>query len=234
MNETASFSGIITSIRGDVTGDGITDIISLVGVFTEDSPYVQNITLTVQDGMTGVIKNIPLKVNSGYGPTITLFDFTGDGVPEILIGITSGGSGGIIFYYIFSLKDFKPRLMFDFEEYDEKYSYVVNYLDFYKVEVISLYNNERYIIDIRSRGSEYLNEIYDPSGRLKEPIEGFVDPLSGLFPIDFNSDGKYELFTFQSISGRYHADRLGYINNTLSWRNNEFRLVNQQVAIFGS
>ncbi|HHT93129.1 MAG TPA: VCBS repeat-containing protein [Clostridiaceae bacterium] len=234
VNGFSTNTGIITTVKGDVTGDGILDTISLVGVFTQDSIYLRNITLSVQDGMTGAIRNVPLRVDSGFGPTITLFDFMGNGVPDILISIASGGSGGIIFYYVYSFMNFMPRLMFDFEEYDEKYKYTVIYLDYYKVEVTSLYNNERYLIDISNRGIDYLSEIYDEAGRLKEPIEGFVDPLSGLFPIDFESDGKYELFGFQGISGRYHADRLGYINNTLSWRNGEFKLTRQQVAIFGT
>ena len=234
MNDFSTKAGIITTVRGDVTGDGIADTVSLVGVFTQDSMYLRNITLSVQDGMTGAISNVPLGVDSGFGLTVTLFDFTGNGVPDILVSIASGGSGGIIFYYVYSFTNFRPRLLFDFEEYNEKYKYTVRYLDNYKVEVTSLFNNERYLIDISNRGKDYLSEIYDEKGRLKEPIEGFVDPLSGLFPIDFDSDGKYELFGFQSISGRYHADRLGYINNTLSWRNGEFKLTRQQVAIFGN
>lgn len=233
LQESSNYPGIVASIRGDVTGDHYTDTVSLTGIITPDSPYIQYITLVVQDGATEVFQNVPLKINGGYNPTVTLFDFTGDGVPEIMIGITSGGSGGIIYYYIYSFKNFKPRLMFDFEVYNQQYQYTVNYLDFYKVEVVSKYNNERYIIDIQNKGREYLNEIYDRDGRLKSPIEGFVDPLSGLFPVDFDSDGKYELLGYQGISGRYHADRLGYVLNTLSWDEDRFTLQNQQVAIFG-
>lgn len=125
MNGFSTNTGIITTVKGDVTGDGILDTISLVGVFTQDSIYLRNITLSVQDGMTGAIRNVPLRVDSGFGPTITLFDFMGNGVPDILISIASGGSGGIIFYYVYSFMNFMPRLMFDFEEYDEKYKYTV-------------------------------------------------------------------------------------------------------------
>ncbi len=227
-------SGIVAYTRGDVNGDRVPDNIYLTGIMTSDSPFVQDITLVIQDGMTSRFTSIPLKENAGYSPTILLRDFTGDGVSDILIGINTGGSGGIMYYYIYSFINNTPRLLFDFDVYNEQYKYDVNYKDNYKVEVISEKNNEMYIIDISNRDEDYLNEIYDKDGNLKAPIEGFVNPLSGLYPVDFDSNGVYELLGYQKIAGRYNADSLGYILNTLKWKNNMFVLDTQNVAIFGS
>ena len=58
--------------------------------------------------------------------------------------------------------------------------------------------------------------------------------LSGLYPVDFDSDGVYELLGYQKIAGRYNADSLGYILNTLRWKDNMFVLDNQYLAIFGA
>lgn len=226
--------GIVAYARGDVNGDRIIDNIYLTGIMTSDSPFVQDITLVIQDGVTGRFTSIPLKENTGYSPTILLRDFTGDGVDDILIGINTGGSGGIMYYYIYSFINNAPKLLFDFDVYNQQYEYQVNYKDNYKVEVISEENNKMYIIDISDKGEEYLNEIYDKDGKLKEPIEGFVNPLSGLYPVDFDSDGVYELLAYQKIAGRYNADSLGYILNTLRWKDNMFVLDNQYLAIFGS
>lgn len=220
--------------RGDVNGDRVPDNIYLTGIMTSDSPFVQDITLVIQDGMTGRFTSIPLKENTGYSPTIVLRDFTGEGVDDILIGINTGGSGGIMYYYIYSFINNTPKLLFDFDVYNQQYEYQVNYKDNYKVEVISEENNKMYIIDISNKGEEYLNEIYDKDGKLKEPIEGFVNPLSGLYPVDFDSSGVYELLAYQKIAGRYNADSLGYILNTLMWRDNMFVLDNQYLAILGS
>ena len=227
-------SGIVAYARGDVNGDRVPDNIYLTGIMTSDSPFVQDITLVIQDGMTGRFTSILLKENTGYSPTILLRDFTGDGVSDILIGINTGGSGGIMYYYIYSFINNTPRLLFDFDVYNQQYEYQVNYKDNYKVEVISEKNNEMYIIDISNRDEDYLNEIYDKDGNLKAPIEGFVNPLSGLYPVDFDSNGVYELLGYQKIAGRYNADSLGYILNTLKWKDNMFVLDNQNVAIFGS
>jgi len=177
---------------------------------------------------------ISLKENAGYAPTLFLGDFTGDGVDDILIGIASGGSGGTMYYYIYSYINNIPRLLFDFNFYNEQFKYDVTYKDNYRVEFISTFNKQKYVIDLSLKGSEYLNEIYDKDGKLKEPIEGFVNPISGLYPIDFDSNGVYELLAYQKIAGRYNADAIGYVQNSLKWSNGMFALYNQNVAIFGS
>lgn len=225
---------VVSYARGDVNGDRIPDNVYLTGINTPDSPFVQNITLVIQDGRTGRFRSIPLSENAGYGPTLFLGDFTGDAVKDILVSINSGGSGAIMYHYIYSFVDNIPKLLFDFNVYNEEYKYDITYKDNYKVEVISKKNNEKYILDITYKGVDYLNEIYDKNGKLKEPISGFVNPLSGLYPVDFDSNGVYELLAYQKIAGRYNADSLGYILNTLKWENNRFILYNQNVAIFGA
>lgn len=227
-------SRVVAYARGDVDGDGILDNVYLTGIKSQDSPFVQNITLLIQDGMTGVVTSITLSDNAGYNPSLFLGDFTGNRVDDILISINSGGSGGIMYYYIYSFNNKTVKLLFDFNLYNEKYNYDVTYKDNYKVEVVSKENKTKYIIDISNKGVDYLSEIYNPNGKLKNPINGFVNALSGLYPVDFDSNGVYELLAYQKIAGRYNADSLGYILNTLKWKDNIFILDNQNVAIFGS
>lgn len=225
--------GIVSFMRGDVNGDGIPDNVYLTGMKTSDSPFTQNITLVIQDGKTGRFMSIPLSDDSGYDPRLFLGEFTGDGIDNIFISINSGGSGAIMYHYIYSFINNTPQLLFDFNSYNEEYNYEVTYKDNYRVEVISKKNDRNYIIDISSsRDDEYLHEIYYENGKLKNPISGFVNPLSGLYPVDFDSNNVYELLAYQKIAGRYNADSLGYVLNTLKWKNNMFILYNQYVAIF--
>ncbi|MFU0824584.1 VCBS repeat-containing protein [Clostridium sp.] len=225
---------IVSYAVGDVNGDRILDNIYLTGIKTATSPFVQDITLVIQDGRTGRLTRIPLKENTGYNPRLFLGDFTGNGVDDILISIDSGGSGAMMYHYIYSFTNNNPRLLFDFNVYNEQYKYEVTYMDNYKVQVISEENNAKYIIDISLKGKDYLNEIYDKDGKLKNPISGFVNPISSLQPVDFDENGVYELLAFQRIAGRYNADALGYVQNILKWQRNKFILDNQYVAIFGS
>ena len=225
---------IVFSARGDVNGDGIPDNVYLTGVKTIGSPFIQKITLVIQDGTTGMVNRIPLKSDAGYNPTLFLGDFTGDGVKDILISIASGGSGGIMYYYIYSDVGNILRLLFDYNIFNEAYQYQVIYKDYYKVEVINTTEGIKYVIDISNKDKDYLNEIYDSEGKLKATLEGFVSPLSGLYPIDFDSTGVYELLTYQRVSGRFAADALGYIQTNLKWNSRKFALSNQYVAIFGA
>lgn len=224
---------VVSFARGDVTGDRVPDNVYLTGIMTPASPFIQSITLLVQDGRSGELTSVPLRENAGYNPTVFLGDFTGNGVDDIFISIATGGSGGIMYHYIYSFVDNTAQLLFDFNVYNEQYQYEVTYQDYYKVEVVSMINNKKYIIDISTKGIEYLNEIYDENGKLKSPITGFVNPLSGLYPVDFDSNKRYELLAYQKIAGRYNADSLGFVLNTLAWLDNRFVLQNQYVAILG-
>lgn len=227
-----TYPSIVSFVRRDVTGDRVPDNVYLTGIKTPDSPFTQNITLVIQDGKTGWFTSVPLSENTGYNPRLFLGDFTGDGIADILISIDSGGSGGIMYHYIYSFINNTPQLLFDFNSYNEEYKYEVTYKDNFKVEVLSRKNDRKYIIDISTRGDEYLQEIYDENGKLKSPISGFVNPLSGLYPVDFDSNNVYELLAYQKIAGRYNADSLGYVLNTLKWKDNMFILDNQYIAIF--
>ncbi len=226
-------TNIIAEAYGDVNGDNIRDYVYLTGTRTPNSGYIQNITLVIRDGRTGIKQRARLKSDSGYSPTVTLQDFTGDKIKDIMIGIASGGSGGIMFYYVFSDVNNRLTQLFDYEEYNQRYSYKVEFADYYKVNVTNVEKNVVFVIDITYKGKEYLDEIYTPDGILKQPVEGWVDPLGGLYPIDFDGNGVYELLGYQSIAGRYHADSLGYMQSVLKWNGRKFYLMEQYVGVFG-
>jgi hypothetical protein len=221
--------------RGDVNGDGFIDNVYLMGDRPNglQSPFVNNINLVVQDGATNTYVRVPIKDGSGYNPTIFLGDFTGDKVEDIAVYIDSGGSGAMLYSYVYSFLNNRPRVIFNYEDFNEKYQYDVIYRDNYKVDVISRNTNSKYTIDIEYKGPEYLSEIYDANGKLKEEITGFVNPISGLYPIDFERDGTYELEAVQKVAGRYNADALGYVQTDLKWDGRSFKPFRQTVAIFG-
>lgn len=219
---------------GDVTGDGNQDQIFLTGYPpSEDSPFVTEIHLIVQDRAASTRYRISLPTNAGYHPTMFLGDFTGDGVLDVLVQIDSGGSGAITYNTIYTFTGGVGRLIFDTEHLNSEWKYVVEYLNGYKLRVMSEVTGKSYTIDITGRGSEYLNEIYNPDGTLKAPIQGMVDPVSGLFPVDLERDGTYELMLLQAVSGRYRADRFGYITTILKWNGNGWNLVDQWFSIGG-
>src|SRR5690606_12649685 len=124
--------------------------------------------------------------------------------------------------------------LFDYNQYNEQNQYDVNYLDSYKVRVISEATAQRYLIDISDRAVDYLSQIYNNDGTLKKPIQGWADGLSGFYPVDIDRNGVYEIQAYQQLSGLYHADSLGYIVNTLQWDGQRFAILQQWLAILGT
>jgi hypothetical protein len=224
---------IVTVKRGDIDGDGIKDNVYLSAYKTPDSPFWKDITLVVQNGRTHHYDHIYFKNNSGYNPTLFLGDLTGNKGEDILVVIDTGGSGGTVYAYIFSYINGQIRQIFDSDAFNDSYKYDVTYENQYKAKVISYHLREKYILDLTYKGKEYLSEIYNPQGILKAPINGWVNPLSGLYPIDFNRDNRYELEVYQMIAGRYNADSLGYVQTVLKWNGQEFGPDRQTVATFG-
>ncbi|TCK98528.1 hypothetical protein EDC19_0956 [Natranaerovirga hydrolytica] len=218
--------------QGDVSGDSFDDHIYLLGErpYGLESPFVTNITLMIQDKSINKTYTITPKNNSGYNPTLFLGDFTGDKVNNILLSIDSGGSGGYAFYYIYTFVNNTPKVLFDHEVFDKHYTYKVIYQNNYQVDVLRD-PSKKYIIDIKTKGKEYLSEIYTSEGFLKNPIEGWVNPLGGLYPINFQRDGVYDLYATQSIAGRYNADSLGYVQTSLEWDGTNFIPFFQTVGI---
>lgn len=229
---------IVSRAYGDVNGDGVIDYVYLTAVKSEDptSPYVEQITLNIQDGVTKHIYRIPLDQNgnSGYQPTLFLGDFTKDGIMDILISIDSGGSGAFTFNYIYSFVRNQARKLFDFDHYNQRNQYTVIYLDQYKVRVHSLSTGNSFLIAINDRGDDYLSQIYHENGTLKKPITGMADGVSGFYPVDMDRDGVYEIQAYQKISGLYHADSFGYVINTLQWDGQKFAIWQQWLAIYGN
>ena len=225
---------IVESKMGDVTGDGVPDWIYLTALKQDpNSPYWVNITLHIKNGRTNQTTTLQLTENQGYNPTIWLGDFTGNGVNDILIVIDSGGSGGIIFGYVYSDINGRMTNIFDSIRFNEQHPYTVSYANNYKATVISRNPHKKYTLDLQYKGKEYLNEIYRSDGTLKKPIDGWVDPISALYPIDLARNEKYYLQAHQLIAGQYHADSLGVVENLLNWNGAQFEIVRQTVAIFG-
>lgn len=221
---------------GDVTGDRVPDSVCVVGNRPEDlqSPFFEDITVMIRNGATGQYSTIPLKENVGYDPTVFLADFTGDKIKDIFVSIASGGSGGFSYDYVYSFVNSNAKLLFDSEAFSGLYKYQVNYRDNYKVEVISDADKRQYILDISGKGSEYLNEIYNPNGTLKAPLKGDVIPMGNVYPVDYERDKLYDLLMIQRIIGQYNADTLGLVNTVLKWNGKRFVLDRQDVSIFGN
>ena len=221
---------VIDSVQADVNGDGVLDKVFLKGNKPDpESPFVDNITLCVEDGKTGKTVCETPSSNAGYNANLFIADFTKDNIPDILVRIESGGSGGYLFAYVYSAVGNSLVKLFDYEEFNAKSQFNVVFKDNYKVEVISRNTNEKYIIDLSGRKEEY-SDIYDKNGRLIKPVQGSVLGMGGLEPANVDNDASLELIATQRIIGRFNADTLGYVKTTLDW--NGVRFVPVEINYF--
>lgn len=160
---------VVDMKKGNVIGDNSIDTIYITAEKTPDSPFWVNIMIVVQDGRTNQYTQIPLKQNQGYNPTLFLGDFTGDRVEDIMVVMDTGGSGGMLHAYVFAYRGSQFRPLFDSDVFNDLFKYRVFYLDYYKAQVNSYTTNQKFIIDLTTRGRQYLSEIYYPNGKLKKP-----------------------------------------------------------------
>ncbi|WP_242840718.1 VCBS repeat-containing protein [Clostridium hydrogeniformans] len=228
---------IVIDVRmGDVTGDKVYDRVMLVGSkpYGKNSPFVNNMYVVVFNSKTKKYIKVPLKNDVGYNPRLFLGDFTGDGVLDIWVSVDSGGSGGFAYYDLFTYDGDGFKNIFNNDIFNTRSRFKVEYMDNYVVRVYGGNNEKSYLIDIRDKDPEYLNEIYNSDGTLKAKLSGDVTPLNRAYPVDFESDGVYDIYAIQRITGRYNADEIGLVNNALKWDESYFQDFTENVSIFGS
>ena len=216
---------------GDVNGDGVLDTVYLYGQV--DGPpaiFADNITLVIQDGRSNKITTVHLKNNAGYNARLFLGDFNKDNVLDIMVSFDTGGSGGYGIFYIYSFRNNSLHELFNVDKYNEKYTFQVNYEDFYKVRVESPQLNVFFIIDISNKGPDYLSQYYDESGILKNPLIGGALALGALYPIITNNESyNYDLVALQRIIGPTNVDTLGFVENLLTWKDTQ--LVSNRLSV---
>lgn len=236
MNNFYNETSILALKKGDVNGDGILDTIYLIGKKGDTTtPFTTNISIAIKDGKTQNIYQVVLKENSGYNPTLYLYNFTNQNMDNIFVAIDSGGSGGFGYFYIYSFENNEANLIFDFEEFSNRYNYNVIYQDNYRIEVINNTLKKKFLIDISNRDKSYLDSVYYPNGKLKKKINGYVSALNNLYPIDIDRDGIEELCALQRVTGLYNADVIGILETPLTYKAGYFIISdnNQYMSIPG-
>ncbi|MEG6520707.1 DUF4397 domain-containing protein [Desulfotomaculum sp. 1211_IL3151] len=229
-NDSPSGKLIIDSKKADVNGDQVVDTVFLSGDKPDPtSPFTENLSVCVEDGKNNkIICTVPPS-NAGYNANLFLGDFNDDNVADILIRIESGGSGGYLFAYVYTVLNNRLVNIFDYEDFNANSQYQVNFMDNYLVEVTQINNQNTFSIDLSNRKEEF-SDIYDENGKLIQPLQGSVLPLGGLIPQDTDNDGNFELIAIQRIIGRFNAETLGYVKTTLDWDGTGFTTIKTEIV----
>lgn len=220
---------VLGKYLADVSGDGKKEKITLVGKrFDEDSIYMDDIKLLVESEGDGYVINLS-EEGGGYLPGIQLHDFTGDKIPEVMIAVPTGGSGGIIDYYIYSLKHNKPVKIFDSAKNSVKIEgvFAENYKGkIYIKDAKGVYEITA-LVDMKEK-----KDIYDELGIYKNGKlindmyhELMANTLYGLIKaVDVDDDGVMELEAYQSVKGSCNADHVADVITVWKWQDGEWNI----------
>jgi hypothetical protein len=223
----------------DVTGDGIHDVVFLIGQkYAPDSYYSKEHWIVLVNGASLAQTTLSLGADSGgYQGEFSLGKISTTRAQDILVGLPTGGSGGIINYYLISCADGEPTILAGPDVLTEGLHFQVSLMDDFMVTVKNDELGETYFLNLKelpySEGtlSEVYEDIYSPSGRLLKPEEGFVDP-SGMVELrDIDGDGISELIGHHSIWVVYHANTIGIARPSWKWVDDGLKLVSLDVSL---
>ena len=219
---------------GDVTGNKLLDKVYITAINPRDeTEFADDIKLIIQDGDTAAKTEIKIPANSGYRPNLELRDLTGNGVEDILVSIFGTGSGEDVYFYAYSFENQEVKTLFDYDDFNTKNKFDVDYMDGYKVKVISKLANKEYIIDISNKCPSYLNQLYNSNGTLKASLKGEVSVLNAAYPIDISNNNTYVLMCYNRVIGINLLDVLGQIQTYLKWDGLRFIPISQYLLNSG-
>jgi hypothetical protein len=223
---------------GDVNGDGICDVVFLIGEkYAPDSYYLKEHWIVLIDGASLAEISLSLGADSGgYEGELTLGKVSATKAQDILVGLPTGGSGGITNYYLVSCAEGELTILAGPDVLTEGLHFQVSLMDDFRVSVTNDELGKTHLLDLKSLPSfdsalaEY-KDIYSPCGKLLEPQEGFVDPSGLIELMDIDGDGISELVGYQSIWVMYHANSIGIAKPSWKWVDNELTLISLDVSL---
>ena len=208
---------------GDVTGDQVDDFIYLAGSKSSpDAIYQEDLTLFIVDGITNETITQVLPLKGGYGGMLFVGDFNQDFIEDVYVSVSSGGSGNINYYYLYSFREKTPIQLFDYEKFNEETQWQVTFQDGFKIELTNGFN-QTFRLDVSKKDLQLLSKYYNPDGSVKGTIKGEVLPLGGLAPIITPlGNGTYDLVALQRIIGIATVDDFGVIETYLTFKGQRF------------
>ncbi|XOS91296.1 hypothetical protein ACLMAB_22260 [Brevibacillus laterosporus] len=173
------------------------------------------------------------KENTGYDEaTLYLGAFNADKHKDILVSAPTGGNGGLSTFSLLTFSDNKIVPLADQELLNKGVEYDVVFKDGFKVEISSKATGKKETLDVSKNKKEYVEtKVYDNNGKLLQETTGWADGLSVLTPVDVDKNGVLELQAVQSISGAYHADRLGAAKTTWTLKNGKLEVTNEALEL---
>jgi hypothetical protein len=206
----------ITSKLADLDGDGLGEVIHLVGTRSEEHlPAPDRKWLLVGSGSEALRLEVP-SGDTQYGTHFELRDLTGDGCPEMLFYEYIGGSGNIVDLNVFSLRNGGLWPLFVAADHHNIPGIHVEYLG---DNMASLYLPSLGLAWVFPLCGSYQGSIVSPQFH-----PDWVDPFSDYDLVDLDGDGAVEIIGHQRVCGSAHVDIIADLRQVFSWNGEAFVL----------
>lgn len=212
----------ISKEEADITGDGKAEVISLKGIpYQDEASYLKKVFIEVT---ASNMKTYTFPLDSGSKAALQLVDLNHDKVKDLFATVFTGGSGGIVVTYLYSLKDFvhTDLTVPDPLEMD------ANFLNGYKAEIKLLQTEKTYLFDLKDRKKYYKTLGLYYKGKLNEPTELAVNGFNSLKPIQLGGK-KVGLKGCQRVTGVANADTIAIVESTWNYNRGHWNLINTEV-----
>lgn len=212
---------LVSEAIGDVDGDGVSEIIDLMGSPVVDkSSYIGDMYVIVKDSRAANVKYyIRPKDLGGYDAYVTLADVTGSGAANVIIAAPTGGSSGMVDYRILDFTGNKPEEIFS--SLDNRGIQVNgSYLDGYRARLSFPSIGQEVVLDLSKDKDAYtaLN-VFDEDGNVRlSGLRPAAQGISQLMTADTNGDGMDAVITIQKVLGVINSSPLGYVRTRWAYR----------------
>jgi hypothetical protein len=211
---------IISQVKEDIDNDIITENIMLIGEISSETPFVQNIKLVISNREETFIlyKNA---IPDGYNPYLELADFDGDGIQDILVKNSTGGSGGYINVKLLSFNGTYLEELFSTE--NTYFNLVGNFKEGFFAN-LKMDDYFSYDINLSHKKDMYIEEgFYTSEGKIANEWTDLMIGGIGEFEVKKWGD-KTIAHVSKSVSGFYHADRIGYVEFLLDFTDKDMKI----------
>ncbi len=234
---TEDYHILIDQKWGDLTGDGTLEKVSIFGDYSSDFNKYSNIILQIDTGSEQ--SEVIMELN-GNNPSLFLGDFTKNHRSEVLLRADRfmnsmiSQDQGEVGASIEEFSDEGINTIFTNDQYNLQYRFYVEFVDGFKVRIVTVKEEKIFFLDISYLGMSYLSQYYKENGELKKPVQGVVQKAEAFLPIVTNTkEGYYDLLVIHRIVESQSKELLGYIENWLSWEHEQFVSVRMVAATPG-
>ena len=218
---------IIFQTEINLLGDEQVETIILSGVEKQESPFYEDIKITVFEQRSGkLLYSLSPNVNYGYEPKLSLVDFDLDGVFEVFYSAESGAVNKGGYFYVYTFNNDIVTL-YDFEV--DVNLFTAKYQNYYKVAVKG--GEKEFLIDISSRGDKYLSKLYTKNAKLQKQTLASVSGVNMVIPYYNYLKNEYIIKVVRKVSGENISDVICKAVTDLEFVDNKFKVKTTYVEI---